>query len=436
MKTRILHDIEVTGVALVKHPLPGQEFHVMDKSTNPNRNDSLAPLEKPFMSTACPAPYKVIEGKGATIVCERIDTGQVASLIDIWGDSCVTSLGHSHPLIVDAIKAHLRCNGPLHVSATLHEPTRTRYASKLVDAQLMDRVFLSTSGAHAVDTAIKIARLYQHKRGKNKSTIISPVGSFHGMVGFSWAATDDSKTPYHKAGMGPYPDCFGHFRFDEMDRWGDEVAAVLMSPVLSTDVMDFSHLDHLEQVRKWCDAHEALLIYDEVQVGMGRLGKPAAWQLVGDAAKPDLVTIAKGLAGGLPMAACLAHGDVADTFEPGHHWSTFGGNILACVTAEVVLDWVVENCSKSNITKRGAKVQERLKAIPWVKSVDGRGLHIIFQPDWDKLGMDGFELMSKSWDAGLMMITYRRHGAIRFTPPLAISDEELDMAFMALESIS
>jgi acetylornithine/N-succinyldiaminopimelate aminotransferase len=335
----------------------------------------------------------------------------------------VCGLGHAHPHLTQAISEQAATL--LHTSNLYRIPEQERLADRLCALSGMERAFICNSGAEANEAAIKIARLHGHRNGVGKPSIIVMEGSFHGRTMATLTATGNRKV---QAGFEPLMSGFVRAPYNDLDAVGqiaanaNEVVAVLVEPVLGEGGIIIPNDDYLIELRRLCDQQGWLLMLDEVQTGNGRTGRFFAYQH--DDILPDVVTTAKGLGNGMPIGVCLARGEAAETFAPGNHGSTFGGNPLACRAANAVLD-VIEN---EGLLERAAQLGERitnaltarLKGDNRIRDVRGMGLLI---------GIELSEPCGQLVDAGLkagVLINVTRDNVVRLLPPLTMSDAEAD----------
>ena len=335
----------------------------------------------------------------------------------------VCGLGHAHPHVTRMISE--QAGRVVHTSNLYRIPEQERLADRLCSWSGMDRVFVCNSGAEANEAAIKIARLYGHGRDLNCPTIVVMEGSFHGRTMATLSATGNRKV---QAGFEPLMRGFVRAPYGDLDAVvqiaanTNEVAAVLVEPVLGEGGVIIPDDDYLVALRRICDAEGWLLMLDEVQTGNGRTGRFFAYQHLD--ILPDVVTTAKGLGNGMPIGACLARGAAAEVFAPGNHGSTFGGNPLACAAANAVLD-VIEN---DGLLERAAylgnrilgNLQERLKGDNRVREVRGRGLMIGIEMN-EPCG----HVVDSGREAGVL-INVTRDNVVRLLPALTMTDDEAD----------
>jgi acetylornithine/succinyldiaminopimelate/putrescine aminotransferase len=285
-------------------------------------------------------------------------------------------------------------------------------------------VFFANSGAEANECAIKLARRYgQSNGGPDRYHVISAYGSFHGRTLTTLAATGQ---PQKQETFQPLPDGFRQVSFDDLDAldnaMDDRVAAVLLEPVQGEGGVNPASAEYLHGVRRLCDEREALLIMDEVQTGLGRTGRWFGFEHSG--VRPDVVTMAKALGNGVPIGACWAQADVAAAFAPGDHATTFGGQPLAARAALAVLEIMERERVPERAARAGSRLVEALGKLDGVAEVRGAGLLIAAEL---APGHDAREVAQKCLDLGLV-VNAVTPSALRFAPPLLVSDSEIDLA--------
>jgi acetylornithine aminotransferase len=343
--------------------------------------------------------------------------------LDALTGIAVCGLGHAHPHVTRAVAE--QAANVLHTSNLYRVPQQERLADRLCELSGMDRVFVCNSGAEANEAAIKIARLYGHSKDVDRPSIIVMEGSFHGRTMATLTATGSRKV---QAGFEPLLSGFVRAPYGDLDAIRQiaentsEVVAILVEPVLGEGGVIIPPSDYLTELRRICDQRGWLLMLDEVQTGNGRTGRYFAYQHTD--ILPDVVTTAKGLGNGVPVGACLARGKAAETFAPGNHGSTFGGNPLACAAANAVLD-VIENdglLERAGIL--GERIvtglRERLNGHNGVREVRGLGLLI---------GIEMQEPCGQLVQAGLeagVLINVTRDNVVRILPALTLTDAEAD----------
>jgi len=359
---------------------------------------------------------------------------------DFWGDEGVNSLPYD--TVSRIIAEHIFANEPIHVPKMYLSKYREMFAKSLVRFTKIDgwgirkddgKVFFSNSGTEANEAAIKLARLYWYKlNSPYRWNIAVMKGNFHGRTGFSLAASDSSDSPYHKLGFGPMPAGFYHFEtigeLYGLSKIPGGLAAVMMAPVLGNNCIKVYDYELFAGLQIFRNDTGTLIIFDEVQVAMGRTGKNMAFHH--QDLTPDIVTVGKGIASGFPLSATVARKEVAEVFTPGSHFNTFGGNELACKIGLHVVDYIDNNLER--IAKLGKHIRESLGELYFIKYVTGLGIHNAFQIDFDNVPYDGYEFCKKAFENNLLICTHRRHGEIRFTPPISVSQKVVDEAIEML----
>ena len=335
----------------------------------------------------------------------------------------VSCLGHAHPALVKAISE--QAAKVIHTSNIYEVPLQEQLAQRITAISGMSEVFFANSGAEANEGAIKLARLYGHLKGVKVPTIITMDSSWHGRTLGTLAATGSEKA---RQGFEPLPEGFVQVTYNKLDAIKDaaakcpDVVAVLVEVLQGEGGIRPSDLSYLRDLRQLCDERGWLLMIDEVQSGIGRTGKWLAHQWAN--ILPDVITLAKGLGGGVPIGAVAARGPAAGILKPGHHGTTFGGGPLVCAAALAVLDTLESDNLLAHADKVGQAMLDRLHAqlddLDGVIEVRGRGLMIGIE-----LNRPCAELVKRALDAGLL-INVTRDKVVRLLPPLVISQAEAD----------
>jgi acetylornithine/N-succinyldiaminopimelate aminotransferase len=341
--------------------------------------------------------------------------------LDCLTGLAVVSVGHANTRVTEAASAQLRTL--VHVSNLFHTEPMVTLAERLRALSGLSRTFFANCGATANEAAIKLARRWaQKQRGVECHEVISLAGSFHGRTLATLAATGQ---PEKQKAFEPLPPGFRQVPAGDLDALsraiGPHTAAVMLETLQGEGGVIPLADDYLQGVRRLCDRHGVLLIVDDVQAGVGRTGHWFSWQPLGFG--PDIATVAKALANGLPIGACLAREEVAQAFDAGDHATTFGGGPVVCQAAVAVLDEIEERSLLDNCRERSAQLRERLAALPQVESVRGRGLLLAAVLHHDKASA----VAARALDQGLVVNDVRPN-AIRFAPPLTISADEVDQA--------
>lgn len=341
--------------------------------------------------------------------------------LDALAGIAVSTLGHNHPDLIMAISA--QAGRLLHSSNIYRMPQQEQLADKLAVLSGMQEVFFCNSGCEANEAAIKLARFYGHRRGMDEPQIIVMEKAFHGRTLATLSATGNRKA---QAGFEPLVPGFIRAPFNDLAaiyalaEQNPSIVAVMIEVVQGEGGVHMADIEYLRALRTLCDERGWLLICDEVQCGMGRTGTWFAFQHAGIV--PDVATLAKGLAGGVPIGACLAAGKAAGLFGPGNHGSTFGGNQLATTAALTVLNVVERDGLMGNAIRQGALIRNGLGAalagVRGVVDIRGQGLMIGIELD-----RPCAELMTRALSIGLL-INVTAEKVIRLLPPLTFSEEE------------
>ena len=389
--------------------------------------DELVKLDaEHVMGTYARLPVAFTRGEG-TILYDT-DGGRY---LDFLSGLAVTSLGHAHPVVAEAIAEQARTL--LHVSNLYYNDVQPRLAARL-DALLGGdgRVFFCNSGAEANECAIKLARRYgQTNGGHERYHVVSAYGSFHGRTLTTLAATGQ---PQKQETFQPLPSGFRQVSFADVEALAaaldERVCAVLLEPVQGEGGVQPAPPGYLEAVRALCDEREVLLMMDEVQTGLGRTGRWFGFQHAPDV-RPDVVTMAKALGNGVPIGACWARADVAAAFRPGDHATTFGGQPLAARAALAVLDVMEAEDVPALAEQAGERLVKALGALPGIESVRGAGLLVAAElvP-----GLDAKEVADDCLRAGLVLNAVTPT-ALRLAPSLLVSDDEIDEAVAVLAGV-
>lgn len=377
--------------------------------------------EPSVMQTYKRWPVMFVSGKGARLVDERGD-----EYIDLVAGVAVTSLGHGHPRLAAAIAD--QAGTLIHASNLYSNPYQDELADKLASVMHGYLSFFCNSGAESVECAIKLARKWAGSHDKS-ATIVCADGGFHGRTLGALSATGQ---PSKKAAFEPLVPGFSHVAYGDVDAaeraLSDGAAAVLVEPIQGEAGVVVPPGGYLAQLRDACDAAGALLIFDEVQTGVGRTGRffAAEW----DNVVPDIVCLAKGLASGLPIGACLANRSVASAFVPGDHATTFGGGPLVCRAACVVVDEVTRDGFLERVVDAGETLRSGLQELWPASTVRGRGL---------LLGLDlgapvAHDVAEVAFDRKLLLNEIT-DSVVRIAPPLVIDDDEIDAALAILEEV-
>jgi len=375
-----------------------------------------------LMTTYPPQPVTFTRGEGSFLWDDR---GR--KYLDFLSGLAVTSLGHAHPAVADAVCAQARTL--LHVSNLYGtEPQRQVAATldRLVDAGA-GRVFFCNSGAEANEAAIKLARKWA---GHGRHVVVSAYGSFHGRTLATLHATGQ---PAKHEPFQPMPDGFRHVAWRDLEQLAGcidpTVAAVLLEPVQGEGGVNPAGAEYFQGVRALCDERGVLMIVDEVQTGLGRTGEWFGFHHYG--VLPDVVTVAKALGNGMPIGACWARDDVASAFVPGDHATTFGGQPLATAAARAVLATMEVEDVPARARNAGAYLTAGLEKLPGVKAVRGLGLLVAVELEE---GKGAGQVAAAALDAGLV-VNAVTPTALRLAPSLLVTSAEIDEAVTVLEQV-
>jgi acetylornithine aminotransferase len=351
--------------------------------------------------------------------------------LDFLAGVAVNNLGHCHPRVVEALRR--QAGELIHCSNFYHIPQQIELAELLCGRSFADRAFFCNSGAEANEAAIKLARKYSREKfGPDRYEIITALSSIHGRTMATISATGQEKVQRF---FDPLLHGFKHVPFNDTDALRAAVTptccAVMLEPIQGEGGVVAPSPEYFREVRAICDRHDLILIFDEVQTGIGRTGKLFAYEHFGTA--PDIMTLAKALAGGAPIGAMLAREALAGSFTPGSHGSTFGGNPLMAAAAVAAVHAVLEEGVLENAVAMGAYLTGRLEGLkerfPFITEVRGIGLLIGAQ-----LSIPGADIVKKALERGLL-INVAQERVLRFVPPLIVTREEIDLMIGILEGI-
>lgn len=371
-------------------------------------------------------PITLVRGEGCRVWDE---TGK--EYLDFVGGIAVCALGHSSPLVTNVLEQQSKTL--VHVSNLYYTLPQIKLARLLVENSFADRVFFCNSGAEANEAAIKLARrFFTEKSDGHRHMIISMENSFHGRTIATLSATGQKNI---REGYDPLLGGFKFVPFNDLSSLekasDDKVCAVIIEPVQGEGGVVCAQPDYLQGVRKICDERGLLLIFDEVQSGMGRTGRLFAHEHFG--VKPHIMTLAKALGNGLPIGAMLSTEELGNTFRPGSHATTFGGTPLVTAVAEAVLRSLLEDGWINNSRDMGRYFKERLEGLQdkysFIKEVRGLGLIIGMELD-----REGAPVVNACIEKGFL-INCTQEKMLRFIPPLIVGREEIDLLVEALDDI-
>jgi acetylornithine/N-succinyldiaminopimelate aminotransferase len=382
--------------------------------------------EKVVANTYARYSVLLVRGKGT-----RVWDWEGEEYLDFVSGLAVCNLGHCHPKVVKAIQD--QAEKLIHVSNFYYIEPQIQLASLLCQNSFADKVFFCNSGAEANEGAMKLARKYaKEKMGKDRHEIITMERSFHGRTLATLTATAQEK--FHK-GYEPLMPGFKYVPFNDIEAVKNAIdsktCAIMLEPIQGEGGVNCPSEGYLKTLRKICDETGILLIFDEVQVGMGRTGKLFAYEHEG--VEPDMLTLAKSLAGGVPIGALLIKRGISDSFKPGDHASTFGGNPLATAAGVAALTTILEEGMLENCQKMGDYFLAQLKEIqgkfPFIKEVRGKGLILGME-----LKIDGSSIVKEMLKKKIL-INCTMGNVLRFLPPLIVTQEEIDRVVDALEEV-
>ena len=378
---------------------------------------------KYHMHTFNRTPVTLVKGQGA-----RIWDDDGREYLDFVAGWAVDSLGHCHPTVAEAIAEQARIL--IQTSNQFYTVPQLRLAELLVQNSCLDKVFFCNSGAEANEGAVKLARRYGKLNLNGAYEVITAMGSFHGRTLAMTAATGQSKfqEPYLPLSVG-----FVNVEYNSIEAikaaTTNQTCAVMLEPVEAEGGVNIPDDNYLAAVRAWCDQKGILLILDEIQTGIGRLGTLFAYEQYGT--EPDIMTLAKGLGSGAPIGTIMAK-DRASVFVPGDHGSTFGGNPLACAAAYATLKFIIDNDIAGNVKRVGryfiAGLEDLKKKFDFITDVRGRGLLLAMEFSSDIAQ----EVVTACLDRGLL-VNRLKPNALRFMHPLIIGKEEVDEALGILD---
>jgi predicted acetylornithine/succinylornithine family transaminase len=377
------------------------------------------------MRTYARQPVEFVRGEGVYLY-----DASGKPYLDLLAGIAVCAVGHCHPYLTCALQQQSATL--LHVSNLYLTEPQARLARRLVELSDFERAFFCNSGAEANEAAIKIARKYGRGIRESKTNIVTALKSFHGRT---LAAITATGQPKYSENFAPLPGGFQYVPFNDVEALkavvNEDTCAILLEPIQGEGGIHPASIEYLRTARELADHHGALLIFDEVQTGVGRTGKLWAYQQYG--VIPDVMTLAKGLGGGVPIGACLARGAAAETFVPGDHGSTFAGNPLATTAALAVLDILADENLTENARRVGAYLTSRLgelqqKFPALIGGVRGMGL---------MLGVEVFQSAARKIVAGALdnglIINATGDDTIRLVPPLTLAEADVDRAIELLE---
>jgi predicted acetylornithine/succinylornithine family transaminase len=380
---------------------------------------------KYIMNVTERTPLTIVKGQGA-----RVWDEEGKEYLDFVGGWAVNSLGHCHPAVVKAITEQAQTL--IHTSNQFYTVPQLQLAQLLVENSCLDKVFFGNSGAEANEAAIKLARRYGQLKLGGAYEIITTLGSFHGRTLATVAATGQEKM---QKPFPPLPTGFVNVKYNSVgaikSATSQRTCAVMIEPVQGEGGVNLPDNGYLSEVRTWCDQKGILLVLDEVQTGIGRIGTLFAYEQYG--VEPDIMTLAKGLGSGVAIGAILAK-EKAAVFAPGEHGSTFGGNPLACAAGYATLKFIIDNGIPAKAKAVGdylVRVLAKLKEkFPFIADVRGRGLLVAMEFKGDIAAPLTIDCLKKG-----LLVNQLKPNAVRFMPPLIIGNGEVDEALGILDEV-
>ena len=392
--------------------------------TDLSQTDWVEMEKRYYMFTVRRQPVVIVRGEGT-----RVWDVNGKEYLDFVAGWAVNNLGHCHPAVTDAITK--QASTLIQTSNQFYTTPQLQLAQVLVENSCLDKVFFCSSGAEAIEGSIKLARKYGKQNRDGAFEIISAQNSFHGRTLAAVAATGN---PHYQEPFKPLIPGFVHVEYNNveaiMEATSDRTVAVLLEPVQGEGGVNIPTPDYFKRVREWCDQHGFLLILDEVQTGFGRLGSLFGYERFG--IEPDVMALAKGLGGGVPIGAFMSK-DYCMALEPGDHGSTYGGNVLACAAAYASTKYIIDNDLAAQARTAGEylvkKLSEVKSRVNLVKDVRGMGLLVAMEFNDDISG----KVVSLCNEEGLLLNPVRPN-AIRFMPPINVTTSEIDGAAARLEA--
>ena len=388
-------------------------------------NDWQKLADRLFLNTITRFPVTLVRGEGA-----RVWDDQGKQYLDFVGGWAVNSLGHCHPALVNALEEQAKTL--IQASNQFYTVPAIKLAQLLVENSCLDRVFFCNSGTEANEGAVKLARKYGKIHLKGAYEIITTYGSFHGRTLAMTAATGQRKfqDPYT-----PLPDGFINVEYNDIEAIkrakNERTCGVMLEPIQGEGGVNVPDDDYLKKVEDWCHQKGILFILDEVQTGIGRTGTLFAYEQYN--VEPDIMTLAKGLGSGVPIGAFLAK-EKASVFTPGEHGTTFGGNPLVCAAAYATLKYIIDNDIPEKVNRVGKYFMTELETLKqqfdFITEVRGKGLLIAMEFDREIAQDVTMSCLNKG-----LLINKLTPNAIRFIPPLIITEKEVDEAVNILRNI-
>ncbi len=378
---------------------------------------------KVLFNVAKRIPVTIARGRGVYVWDDKDK-----EYFDFVGGWAVCLLGHCHPVIIEAINQQAKTL--IQTSPIFHTIPYTKLAELLVKSSCLDRVFMANSGLEANEGAVKLARRFGKLRKNGAYEVITAFNSFHER---SLAMTAATGQPKYQEAYQPLPAGFVNVPYNDIEAikkaTNNNTCAIMLEPLQGEGGVNLPQPGYLPAVRQWCDEKGILLILDEIQTGMGRLGTLWGYQLYG--IEPDIMTLAKGLGGGVPIGAFLSREEFA-VFQPGDHGTTFGGNPLTCATSLAVLEYTINHDIPGAAKQAGQYLLDGLMKLqknhPCIKQVRGQGLLAAFEFDREMAA----DVLHACLQTGVLVNAVKPN-AIRLMPPLVITDAEIDEGLNRIE---
>lgn len=396
----------------------------MEWLENMNTKEVIAQYDKYVMSTYGRIPIVIVKGKGLKV--RDLDGNEYLDFFPGWA---VTGLGHCHPKVVNAVRNYLK--KIIHVSNNYYNVLQGKLAQKIIENSFEGKVFFCNSGAEANEGAIKLARSYGNASG-GRYEIITMENSFHGRTLATITATSQ---PKYQKGFEPLPLGFKYAAFNDIkaveNAITDKTIAIMLEPIQGEGGINVASEGYVKALRTLCDKKDLILIFDEVQTGVGRTGKMFCFEHYGII--PDIMTLAKALGGGLPIGAMVASKKFADVLKPGMHASTFGGSPIACSAALAVFEAIQKEKLLSNTVRMGEYLLEKLSELKKkksiIKEIRGKGLMVGVE-----LTIPGKEIVEKCLKEGLL-INCTHDKVLRIMPGMIVTRKQIDKAIEIIDKV-
>ena len=388
-----------------------------------NTKEIISQYERFVIGTYTRTPMVVVKGKGL-----KVWDLEGNEYLDFFPGWAVSGLGHCHPKVVNAVRNYIK--KIIHVPNNYYNMLQGKLAQRIIEDSFEGRVFFCNSGAEANEAAIKLVRAYGV--GKGRYEIITMQDSFHGRTLATMTATGQ---PRYQRGFEPLPEGFTSVPFNDIDALegaiNDKTAAIMLELIQGEGGINLADLDYVNRIRKICDERDFILIFDEVQTGMGRTGKMFCFEHYG--VKPDVMTLAKSLGGGIPIGAMAASTRFQDVLKPGMHASTFGGSPIACSAGLAVFEAIKGEGLLSNTQEMGMYLLEGLKGLkekhPVIKEIRGKGLMIGME-----LTLEGKDIVEGCLRERLL-INCAHGNVLRLMPGMIVTKKQIDRAVGILDKV-